>query len=604
MPANRLLLALSLALTAACQGSDKGTGDGDEAGAAALKVYPDVGGQGTSLQVELETSSAFFTGEGEATADFGPGVVVDTLDITGGFTALANVTVEPDADLGLRDVSVAQDGNSLGVLNGFEVISQSFQIEPDSGRMGETLDVVFLGHNTGWESGVTFPSFGDNIEVLSFTVLSETLAEASVAVGLDAAPGWRDVRVGNGEDAVTLYDGFKVDRVGLTATFDPDVAEQGDTVDFTVYGRDTNFSEDTTIAFFDPWGENPDIVVDNITVLDAENLYGRMTLSNAATLGLRDVLLTTGDEGVLIPDAFEVIGGDLDLGDVAISLSFYVTRAVDNTTGDIYESVVAVCAFALPLDPACPPDPEDDGAECTDGDDNDNDGYIDCLDSDCGSSGVCPGPSPYDVNVTVESPGNGEVDCPSPRTVGAGDFVWLESDANVVTLERVEDTSSGQIYYYGFDLTLDDYVPDTWYDLHTEGEEGGVEEVVLDRVLPTVPSDWTLLSPPLWGNYTHNRAEDFVFDWTPALTYPDAIFSASLGGTLVATGTSGAIASLPWDDGEHTFTTDQLAELDAGGATFTAYSFIEGPEFGLPDSIYQSNTAKSYIYLQGSLVLE
>jgi hypothetical protein len=37
---------------------------------------------------------------------------------------------------------------------------------------------------------------------------------------------------------------------------------------------------------------------------------------------------------------------------------------------------------------------------------------------------------------------------------------------------------------------------------------------------------------------------------------------------------------------------------------FTAYSFIEGRPFGLQESRYQDNQAKSYIYLQASLVLE
>ena len=204
----------------------------------------------------------------------------------------------------------------------------------------------------------------------------------------------------------------------------------------------------------------------------------------------------------------------------------------------------------------------------------------------------------------IESPNNGSVDCPTARTVGAGDYVWLESGSNTVTLERYEDTSSGSIYYVGVGLTMDDYVPGETYALHTQGEDGGVAEYVLDGVLPTVPADWHLLTPPLWNNDTHSLAEDFDFTWTPALTYPDAIFAASLAGTLAATGTSGAISALPWDDGEFAFSASDVEQLSAGQATFSAYSVIKGPYFGLPDSIYQSNQAQSYIYEQGSLVLE
>lgn len=601
----RLLLLVPLAAVACSDGEKDGSADDSvDPGVYGLTVHPSVGGQGTTLEVELTASASFFSYEGVASADFGEGITVDEVTVLDPWTANATITIDSDAELGARDATAIMDGSELTRADGFQVIAESFSIDPATAYMGETVEVTFLGHNTTWESGITWPVFGDDIEVLDFTVLSETLGAATLVVDPDALPGWRDVDMTEGPETLTLYDGFKVDRVGLAASFDPTEAEQGDTVDFTIVGRGTSFDEDTELSFFDTWGENGDIVVDSITVLDAENLYGRMTLSNAASLGMRDVLINTDDEGVYIEDAFEVVGGGFSLEDVAISLSFTVVRGIDNATGEISESVNASCVFYIPLDPACPPDPEDDGSECTDGVDNDDDEYVDCLDSDCSSSGVCPGPSPYDVQVTVESPGNGEVDCPSPQTVGAGDYVWLESDANVVTLERYEDTSSGAIYYVGNNLTIDDYVPGTTYALHTQGEEDAIEEEYIDEALVTVPADWELLTPELWNNYTHSRAEDFTFTWTPALTYPDAIFAASVAGTLEATGTSGAVTSLPWDDGDHTFTAAELDDLDVGGAYFTAYSFIEGPEFGLPESIYQTNTAKSYIYLQAYMVLE
>lgn len=607
MHARSLIFALCLGAIA-CENDKASEGEGESSSASVLMVSPPVGGQGTTLEVELDTDYNFYSYTGAVTADFGPGITVEDLEIQDGWNAIATVTVDPGAELGARDVTVTMDGSTLTRADGFDVIAESFSIDPGSARIGESVEVTFLGKNTDWTSGVTWPTFGDDIEVYSFTVLSETLAQAELVVGTDALPGLRNVTMTEGASSLTLYDGFRVDRVGLAATFDPSEAEQGDTVEFTVVGRDTNFDATTEIGFYDAYGVNPDIVVDSITVLDAENLYGRMTLSNAASLGSRDVLITSsgagGDEGVLIPDAFEVVGGDYDLGEVAISLSFTVVRGIDNSTGEISESVNASCVFFIPVDPACPAEAEDDASECTDGADNDEDGYIDCLDSDCSNSGVCPGPSPYDVNVTIESPGNGEVDCPNPVTVGAGDYVWLESGSNVVTLERFYDSSSGMIYYAGVGLTFDDYVPGEVYDLHTQGEEGGVEEVVLEGVQPTVPADWSLISPLLYNNFTHSRAEDFVYQWTPAQTYPDAMFIASLSGTLEATGTGGAITAIPWDDGEHTFLSSDVSLLSPGPGYFTAYSVIKGDYFGLPDSIYQTNQAKSYIYLQGYMVLE
>lgn len=581
---------LLLALLVACKGGDKGDAEDGVQGSSALAVYPPVGGQGVSLEVDLDANSSVFE-FGSTSVDFGAGISVTSVDVDDGWGARADIVIDPDAELGLRDVTVTVDGRELVVAEGFEVISQSFVIEPDSAAMGETLDIAMAGQNTAWQGGITWPNFGDGVTVEEFTVLSETLATATVTVDTSADPGWRNVVMDNGGgDLVSLYDGFKIDRVALAAEFDPVVAEQGDTVEFTIKARGTDFTQgDPTLSFYDRFGENPDIVVDSVTVLDAENLYGQMTLSNAASLGMRDVKIETLDDGVQIPDAFEVIAGGWNLEEVAIDLSYTVVRFQDDTTGEITERISATCVFYIPLDPPCP----------TGG-------------GGGSGSGNLGDPSPYDSNgvwgVTGEGSGS-EDDCPYPTTIGAGEYVWLESEANIVTLDRVEDTSTGQIYYYTDDLTMEDYVTNNWYDLHTQGEEGGIGEYLLEGVQPTVPADWQWVSPETYGGYVHNRAEDFVFEWTPAQTYPDAFFVVTLysknsPGPLEEENWVGYAGVIPWDDGEHAFTASEMSTFAAGTAPLHAYSFIQGPEFGLPESIYQENTAVSYIYLLQNLTME
>ena len=205
--------------------------------------------------------------------------------------------------------------------------------------------------------------------------------------------------------------------------------------------------------------------------------------------------------------------------------------------------------------------------------------------------------------------GNGEEDCPFPTTVPAGDYIWLESESNIITLDKTEDTSTGAVYYYASDLTIDDYVTDEWYDLHTQGEDDGIGEELLEAVQPTVPADWEWTSPDLWGNYTHNRAEAFEFEWTDAETYPDAMFIVYICTELEPCpmsedGYYGYAGAYPWDDGEHEFTASEMSLMGDGSVPVYAYSIISGPEFGLPDSIYQENQAVSYIYLAQSMVLE
>lgn len=599
-------LAALLSMPACSEKSAVDSGSADEA-STSFVLSPPEGGAGTSLSALVEASRSSFV-FGATELDFGEGITVETLTVEDGWTATAEIRIDEGATLGPRDVLVDIEGRVSTLPEAFRVREDSFSISPDSGKMGETVALTLSGINTQWEAGRTWIDLGDDIEVVDFTVLSETAAEATVAIAAEADPGWRDVRTEDGAYVITLYDGFLVDRVALAATWDPESVEQGDTVEFTLIGRDTNFSEATGLRFYDGDYELEDIVVQDITVLDAQNLWGRMAVSNAAELGPRDVLVTTGEEGVMLRDAFEVTPGPVSLDEVAVSLSFNVVRGVDNATGAVNQSVNSQCVFFVPLDPACPDSAE--AAACTDGVDNDYDGYTDCYDTDCETSLACApqGPLPYDINTVIElrSTGGDPHDCPFPQTVSAGDYVWLESPANTVTLVKGVDPGTGAIYYAPESpLSMDDYVPGQWYDLHLQGDPEGLPEELVERVQPTVPADFELLSPALWNNYTHDRSEDFVYTWTPAQTYPDAILAASIDGTtLVSNGEPASLSALPWDDGEWRFTSSDLLQLNPNNVSFSIYSYIEGVEFGLRDSIYQNNKTESYIYISGSMILE
>jgi len=585
-----------------CKDADPKDTDTEDVGAGGLEFWPPEAGRGTTVDARITSGNSVFSFDG-ADLDLGDGIVVNSVTVLDGWSATANLSVAANAPLGPRDATVMTGGaGDLHISEALTVVDDSFTIEPDRALIGESLQVEFLGQNTEWAGGSTWAYFGDDIEVIGVDILSETYAIATITVAPSAVPGLRDVAMEVGPDVTTLYDGFQVDRVALSAQFSPESGYQGEVVDFTIEGAGTHFTERSDISFWANGDEKGDIVIDWITVVDPQHLYGQMTVSNAAEIGMRDVLVQSGDEGVFAEDALEVLDAPPDLADVGISLSFYVLRGIDNSTGAISERVEASAIFYLPLDPPCPPDPEGD---CTNGVDDDDDNYTDCYDSDCSSNPACAaGPQPYDVNgvfPTYET--GGTADCPMNETVGAGEHVWFESPCNTVTLDRYVDAASGMIYYTA-PLTMDDYCPGQFYDLHTEGEEGAIGEYILPGVQPTVPADWHLVSPELWGNYTHNRAEDFCYEWTPAQTYPDAIFVTQISGALEPDADPGFAGSVPWDDGYHCYTPDELLSLQAGNVTFTAYSYIEGPYFGFPFSTIQTNQSRSYIYLQGAMILE
>lgn len=580
----------SVLLASGCTNEPEPTEGEGGPSASLFEVSPPAGSQGRSMTVAIEADRSVFS-YGETSVAFGQGIRVDQVTVDDSWTLLADISIDPDAELGKRDLQIDVGGLSYLVDGGFRVSGETFDIEPERGKIGESMTVTLAGQNTRWKDGRTWVNLGDGVDVLDVQVLSETLLEADISIEGDANPGFRDVYTEDGGKVVTLYSGFQVDRVALAASFIPEEAAQGTQVEFTIRARDTNFIQDVTeITFYDAGGLNPDIRIDQINVLDAENMWGYMTLSNAAELGERDVLLTTGEEGVRISDAFEVVGGTWSLEEVAISLGFNVVRGIDNDTGDLIEFVNANATFFIPLDPPCPS-------------------------GGGGGFGSKPEPEPYDSNVVGpiigSGSGGGAEDCPDPQTVSAGDYVWLESGINTVTLEKTVDPNTGMITYRGYDLTIDDYVPNNMYDLHLQGDPDGLEEEIIEAVLPTVPCNWYLDTPGFWGNYTHDRSTDLDYTWSNTLgtagacTYPDAIFYTEVSGTTFnGTTDPGMAASFPWDDGVHAYLAEELSLLDPGQATFIAYSVISGREFGLRDSIYQMNQASSYIYLQAAFILE
>ena len=610
------LLAISASLLlglGGCTDAKAPSEDDSITGEGGFAFTPPEAGRGVEVNARITSGASVFTFDTTELA-LGDGVTVNSVTVLDGWTATASLSIDPATELGPRDAEIHTPEGGYSIGEALTIVDDSFTITPDRARIGELVQVEIVGLNTEWAPGSTWANFGDDIEVTNVDVLSETYAIATLSVSREAVPGFRNVSLVVGPDVTTLYDGFQVDRVSLSATFDPIEVTQGETVEFSITGAGTHFTDRSDISFWMGGLEKGDVVVDSITVIDSEHMWGQMTVSNAAELDYRDVMVETADEGVFIQDAFNVLGAEFDLSDVGISLSFDVYRGIDNATGAISEQVVGQAIFYLPLDPACPNSPET--GRCTDGIDNDSDGFVDCYDNDCSSDPACGGgPSPYDANGYWQTyVTGGSSDCPNNITVGAGEHVYFESPCNVVTLNREVDGATGMIYYTAA-LTLDDYCFDQMYDLHTEGEEGGIGEYLLPEVQPTVPYDFELLTPEFWGNLTVSRAEDFTYTWRgvpdlepTARTYahdPEAYFVTSINGILVETGEGGYAGALPWDDGIHTYTPAELGVLEPGNVSFAAYSVVpEGPTFGFPFSTNQSNYSSSVVYVQGSMVLE
>ena len=72
-----------------------------------LSLSPPSGGQGTSMIVRFDGTASAFTYNDTSSVDFGSGISVLQLNIEDGWNATADIQIEPEAELGSRDVTVS-----------------------------------------------------------------------------------------------------------------------------------------------------------------------------------------------------------------------------------------------------------------------------------------------------------------------------------------------------------------------------------------------------------------------------------------------------------------------------------------------------------------
>ena len=496
-----------------------------------VRLSPSVGGRGMNITLQLRGVNTQWV-EGEVTIDLGTDIQVAGVTVEGPNFATADIAIDENAVLGFRPVTIeffAGEGEdrvlktfTMDGDEGFLVEPGGIAITPDRARLGETLQVKVDGFNTIFQDGSTWADFGEGIYVNWVLVEDETHATISVSVDQRADPGLHDVVVFNGPIGYTLMDGFFVDRSSIAIEIDPGHGNQGEVLPFVVSGFNTHFESggntdtlvdmSTSICVNEFYPDCQDTVEPGgvMTVLSPTNAQGTLRISNGAAPGLYDVRAYTMDrvdlnenmliepgefiitEEVILHEGFEVRAVPIDCNDLpGVSFGFSISRDIDNDTCGINEGVSAYAVFYTPLDPPC---------------------------------GSPPGPPvfPYDLNYQINPPSGG-ADCPTTPTCDAGEFVYLESDVNTITLSRVQNAFTGEIGYYPAQpLTLEDY-PFGYvdFDLRAEGSDDPTQipEFTAEDVLYTLPSDFEFLSPELCQNYTHDPADDFVAEWTPANTY-------------------------------------------------------------------------------------
>jgi len=213
-------------------------------------IHPDSGNRGDSLDVEIAAVNTRFIPR-RTRVDFGNGITVSAVNVTGPTSLTATIQIAEDAQLGPRDITVRAGRARLRKIGGFTVsapVGQGqglnltvhpvpspvftshvtisgvvngagssvnatgpgqpaivTQILPASGAQGTTLLVSLKGSNTHFTQDVTQLSFGPGIEVLEANVTSPEELTARIKIDPEAASGERRViAVTNTEEAISV----------------------------------------------------------------------------------------------------------------------------------------------------------------------------------------------------------------------------------------------------------------------------------------------------------------------------------------------------------------------------------------------------------------
>jgi hypothetical protein len=193
---------------------------------ALVSAAPVTGQAGQTLNVVLNGAFTTFQ-QNFSTVSFGPGVAVNAVTVSSLTQLSANISIDPNATTGLRDISVTTNSQTVTLSGGFTItpgIPVITVINPNIGVPNATVTVNITGQYTNWVNGTTTVSFGAGITVGTgaegaagpVTVNSPTSLTATLSIDPSAAFGPRDVIVTTGAEIDTVAAGFTVQPAAIS----------------------------------------------------------------------------------------------------------------------------------------------------------------------------------------------------------------------------------------------------------------------------------------------------------------------------------------------------------------------------------------------------
>ncbi|MGP8225142.1 MAG: choice-of-anchor D domain-containing protein, partial [Terracidiphilus sp.] len=286
-----------------------------------LAVVPSSQVQGWTGNVNLTGQfTSFNTAAGCSpnctTANFGSGITVNSVTATDSSHATANITVSPTTTLGYRNVTVTTGTEVVSLNNSFRVTVGPAAIvsalSPDSGAQNQSYNVLVVGSQTHFLQGTTTANFGPYIQVTGVTVTDTLHATVAITIPASTPLNTYDVSLTTGGEVATQLGAFTVTTGSPVLTVvNPPTGHQGDptfTVNltglFTHFNTAAGCSPNCSTASF-----GAGITVGPVTATSLTQASVPVTISPSATIGSRNVTVTTGSETASITGGFSVLAG-------------------------------------------------------------------------------------------------------------------------------------------------------------------------------------------------------------------------------------------------------------------------------------------------------
>ena len=177
-------------------------------------ISPTAGTQGQTLNITVNASYTTFI-NGTTTSSFGPGITVNSTNVTGNGAATINVTISPIAALGLRSLTMTTNSEVVTLASAFTVTAgpaSILSVSPNQGRRGTAnLALTVTGSATHFDATTTAAFSGSGVSVVSVTPAGGGL-QATVVVNVDpaAALGQRNLTMSTGGEIVSFVNAFNV----------------------------------------------------------------------------------------------------------------------------------------------------------------------------------------------------------------------------------------------------------------------------------------------------------------------------------------------------------------------------------------------------------